>query len=102
MAKVDKSQYTKEQWRIVREQRRKQKALDRERKAQKSSIGVKDTERTVNQVVNDYQPVSKGSNYIVCLKHGAKYDSTYVNNLYNMVKRHCTLFKTYRCLWLVV
>ena len=91
MAKVDKSQYTKEQWRVVREQRRKQKALDRERKAQKSSIGVKDTERTVNQVVNDYQPVSKGSNYIVCLKHGAKYDSTYVNNLYNMVKRHCTL-----------
>ena len=33
MAKVDKSQYTKEEWRIVREERRRQKEYDRAQKA---------------------------------------------------------------------
>ena len=102
MAKVNKSQYTKEQWRIVREQRRKQKALDRERKAQKSSIGVKDTERTVKVAVNEPTIVHSVEtpdqlNYIVCLKHGAKYSADYVNRLYNMTKRHCTVPFTFVC-----
>lgn len=30
-------------------------------------------------------------NYVVCLKHGHKYSSDYVNNLYNMVKRNLTV-----------
>jgi hypothetical protein len=29
--------------------------------------------------------------YVLCLKHGTKYPSEYVNRLYNMVKRNCTL-----------
>tara|TARA_B100000282_G_C31714493_1_gene482822 strand:- start:105 stop:998 length:894 start_codon:yes stop_codon:yes gene_type:complete len=94
LAKVDKSQYTKEQWHVIREQRRKQKALDRQRKAQKNNNELKDTERTVKVPDNEpipVSPVDKRKNYIVCLKHGIKYGSQYVNNLYSMVQRHCTL-----------
>lgn len=36
-------------------------------------------------------PLIKDKNYILCLKHGAKYSADYVNKLYSMVKRHCTL-----------
>ena len=99
MAKVDKSQYTKAQWRIVREQRRRQKELDRAQKAHKKLEKQKDTERTVKVAVNP-QPVSFNSNtknFIVCLKHGTKYSSEYVNKLYNMVKRHCTIPHTFVC-----
>jgi hypothetical protein len=35
--------------------------------------------------------------WIVCLKHGRKYNSKYVNVLYNMVKRHCTLDFKFAC-----
>lgn len=36
--------------------------------------------------------------WFVCLKHGNKYSSTYVNKLYNMVKRHCTLPVGFACI----
>jgi len=36
-------------------------------------------------------------NYIVCLKHGVKYSSEYVNTLYNMVKRHTTVPYEFIC-----
>lgn len=36
--------------------------------------------------------------YIVCLKHGTKYDERYVNRLYNMVERNCTLDYQFVCL----
>ena len=72
MAKIDKSQYTKEQWKVIREQRRRQKAIDRAKKAQKNNLEAKDTERTVKVAVNE--PIlDKRANYIVCLKHGTKY-----------------------------
>lgn len=35
---------------------------------------------------------------IVCIKHGTKYDSTYVNKLYNMVNRYATDEFTFYCL----
>ena len=96
MAKIDKSQYTKEQWKVIREQRRRQKAIDRAKKAQKNTLEAKDTERTVKVAVNE--PIlDKRANYIVCLKHGTKYSSQYVNNLYNMVKRHCTVPYEFVC-----
>ena len=53
MAKIDKSQYTKEQWKVIREQRRRQKAADRAKKAQKNTVEAKDTERTVKVAVNE-------------------------------------------------
>ena len=36
--------------------------------------------------------------YIVCLKHGTLYSADYVNRLYNMVKRNCTLDYEFVCL----
>ena len=35
--------------------------------------------------------------WIVCLKHGRKYNSQYVNTLYNMTKRHCTMDFKFAC-----
>ena len=93
MAKIDKSQYTKAQWKIVREERRRQKEHARHEKAQKKIKEQKETERTVKVADNDVAPaiISNTNNYIVCLKHGSKYDARYVNHLYNMTKRHCTV-----------
>ena len=90
MAKIDKSQYTKAQWKIVREERRRQKEHARNEKAQKKIKEQKETERTV-KVVDNVAPaiISNTNNYIVCLKHGSKYDARYVNHLYNMTKWDC-------------
>ena len=54
MAKVDKSQYSKAQWKIVQAERRRQKELDRKLKAQKKLEKQKGAVRTVK--VSDYSP----------------------------------------------
>jgi len=36
--------------------------------------------------------------WIVCLKHGTKYSSDYVNKLFNMVKRHTTVPFNFACI----
>jgi hypothetical protein len=36
--------------------------------------------------------------WVVCLKHGQKYDYTYVNKLYSMVKRHTTVPFNFACI----
>lgn len=38
------------------------------------------------------------NNWIICLKHGTKYNSIYVNKLYNMVRRHSTLPFKFGCI----
>ena len=81
LAKVDKSQYTKEQWKIIKEQRRQAKA-----------------QKSVETVQNLPQKSVEEKNYVLCLKHGTKYSADYVNRLYNMVKRHCTLDYEFVCL----
>ena len=43
-------------------------------------------------------PQGSATNYILCIKHGTKYDAEYVNKLYNMTKRHCTVDHTFVCL----
>lgn len=76
MAKIDKSQYTKEEWHIIRERRRLEKAAQQ------------------------FQPSKTNDKkyYVLCLKHGTKYSSDYVNRLYNMVARNCTLDYEFVCL----
>lgn len=81
MAKIDKSQYSKQEWKKIRE----------ERKAAKHSQ------------ISLPSPVSMAKansekNYILCLKHGDKYSSDYVNTLYNMVIRNCTIPFEFVCL----
>ena len=74
---------------MSREQRRRQKELDPAPKAHKKLEKQNDTERTVKVAVNEPTIVHSVNtkNFIVCLKHGTKYSSEYVNKLYNMVKR---------------
>ena len=36
--------------------------------------------------------------WILCLKHGTKYNADYVNKLYNMCKRHTTLQYNFACI----
>ena len=79
LAKIDKSQYTKEQWHKIREQRRREKEQQRILKAQE------------NVITQEIQTLDNKGNYVVCLKHGNKYSADYVNNLYNMVNRNITI-----------
>ena len=81
LAKVDKRKYTKEQWHVIREQRRAEKEQERLRKVQES-VPV---QATLPQKSVEHK------NYVVCLKHGTKYSAKYVNVLYNMCKRHLTI-----------
>ena len=73
MAKIDKSQYTKEEWLKIKAERREAKAS-----------------KLISTLPQEY--------YILCLKHGTKYSADYVNKLYNMVKRNCTLDYKFACL----
>lgn len=80
MAKIDKSKYTKSQWKKIRDDRRdKKKQLEIEATISKNKLLAEHNKKL-------------GKKYtVLCLKHGVKYSSDYVNKLYNMVKRHCTL-----------
>ena len=98
MAKVDKSQYTKAQWRLIRDARRREKEERREEKARSK---LAKSNPPVEAVIPPQEPTVSSSrtelhqkdmkNYVVCLKHGSKYSSEYVNKLYNMCKRHLTV-----------
>lgn len=89
MAKIDKSQYTKQEWRAIKAQRRIDKEnerLEKERKEKK----IEDYNPTLDYPSLRDRVISQ-KNYILCLKHGTKYSYKYVNILYNMCKRHCTI-----------
>jgi len=90
LAKIDKSQYTKEQWKAIKETRKREKALDKLAKLDQES-------ERLEEAYSD-NPLIKDKNYILCLKHGTKYSADYVNKLYNGVKRHCTLDFEFVCL----
>lgn len=97
MAKIDKSQFTKAQWRLVRDARRREKEARREEKARNKLTNddppveavIPPPEPTVSSRLELHQKDNK--NYVVCLKHGSKYSSEYVNKLYSMCKRHLTV-----------
>ena len=81
MAKIDKSQYTKEEWRRIKETRRQEKIL---------------AEQSRNIAIPRSATESKYT--FLCLKHGTKYSSDYVNKLYNMVISNCTLDLEFVCI----
>lgn len=83
MAKIDKSRFSKEEWHSIREQRRKEKEI---------------SQPLLNDKPLDPVPVHEDKRYILCLKHGEKYSADYVNRLYNMVQRNCTLDFEFVCL----
>jgi hypothetical protein len=88
MAKIDKSQYTKEEWHKIRAERRRQKELDKQKKS-------------LQQMVQEQPPAptfsNEHKNYVVCLKFGNKYGPEYVNNLNSMVKRNLTIPYEFVC-----
>jgi len=106
MEKIDKSQYTKEEWKLIREKRRQAKAKKVEQKPieqphrdkalqELSELG-QEIESSENY--HPHNPLVKGQNYVLCLKHGTKYSADYVNNLYSMVKRNLSIKHTFVCL----
>jgi len=78
LAKVDKSQYSKAEWQKIREQRRQ--------------------EKSAKQAEDSYSSPFPSQYNIVCVKHGKKYSAEYVNTLYRMCKRNCTLDFEFVCL----
>jgi hypothetical protein len=78
LAKVDKSQYSKAEWKVIREQRRQDKAA--------------------KQAEESYSAPSACQYYLVCVKHGKKYPAEYVNTLHRMCRRNCTLDFEFVCL----
>lgn len=97
MAKIDKSQYTKEEFRRIKEQRRQEKEQKKREQAleELSALG-QEIESSENY--HPHNPLVKDQNYVLCLKHGDKYSSQYVNTLYSMVKRNLTIPFTFACL----
>lgn len=97
MAKIDKSQYTKEQWKVIREKRRREKEKNSQQKAlqELSDIGQQ-IESGENH--HPHNPLVKEQYYVLCLKHGTKYSADYVNTLHSMVKRNLSLKHTFVCL----
>ena len=97
MAKIDKSQYTKEEFRRIKEQRRQEKEQKkREQTLEELSALGQEIESSENY--HPHNPLVKDQNYVLCLKHGDKYSSQYVNTLYSMVKRNLTIPFTFACL----
>lgn len=90
MAKLDKSQYSKEEYKRLKQELKRKKALD-----ELSRLG-QEIESGENH--HPHNPLVKGQNYVLCLKHGDKYSAKYVNTLYSMVKRNLTIPFTMVCL----
>ena len=89
MAKVDKSQYTKQEWLTIKTERRAQKEAKRLVKTREEN--KKDVFNPTLDVPEHRRKAMSEKNYILCLKHGTKYSYEYVNTLHNMCKRHCTI-----------
>lgn len=74
----------------TKEQRKQRKALEK--------LAKLDQEMELLDVPYNANPLLKDKYYVLCLKHGTKYSSEYVNRLYNMVKNNCTLDFDFVCL----
>ena len=81
MGKLDKSKYSKQEYRRLKAQ---QKA---EKRAAKSGTIITSEPAKLSDDVN-----------FLCVKHGTKYSADYVNTLYNMVSRYCNLPFKFHCL----
>ena len=76
--KIDKSLYTKEEYRKLKREKQQRKIA----KAHARKLKKDPDAHQIN---------------ILCLKHGAKYDSSYVNKLFSACKKHCSLEFKFFC-----
>lgn len=74
----------------TKQQRKQRKSLEKLTKL--------DQEAKMYDVSYNSNPLIKDKYYVLCLKHGTKYSSEYVNKLYSMVMRNCTLDIEFVCL----
>ena len=69
-------------------ERKVRKAKDKEQRQQSAVTTPIEVDNTV---------LPKTSRFICCLKYGNKYDASYVNKLYKMVQKNCTLDYEFVC-----
>lgn len=81
MAKIDKSLYSKEEFRKLKEEKKRQKFYN--------------TSSSKSVIVSQTHDIQYN---ILCLKHGTKYSEKYVNTLYNMVRRNFSYKFNFYCL----
>lgn len=75
------------------------KYIEGETKEQrKTRKRLEKTQKSVETVQELPQKSVENKYYVLCLKHGTKYSADYVNKLYNMVMRNCTLDVEFVCL----
>ena len=77
-----------------KQQRKARKAKEKEEKLKR----ITELEQMPVPKIKSHSFSEEEKNYILCLKHGTKYSFDYVNRLYNMCKRHCTLDFEFVCL----
>lgn len=77
------------------------KYIEGETKEQRKARKLQDKALKEQTVVPKVQPtepdLSKASRFVCCLKYGNKYDASYVNKLYKMVREHLTLEHEFVC-----
>lgn len=82
MAKINKSQYTKEEWKLLKQQRSIEKKLDKAQKKSESIVSKIDDNKYI----------------VLCVRFGNKYGIEYVEKLRNMVARNITVPYEFVCL----
>lgn len=78
----------------TKDERKARKAKEKTAKLKEIAVPPVLPQTTVTQLPKSFKETK---NYIVCLKHGSKYSSQYVNVLYNMVKRHTSIPYEFVC-----
>ena len=85
---------------IEGESKEERKARKRKEKQSKALDEIIKFDQEIGLLDSPYNsnPLIKDKYYVLCLKHGTKYSADYVNKLYNMVMRNCTLDIEFVCL----
>jgi len=86
MGKIDKSQYTKAEWKTLKAKRREEKSEEIKKQIE------------FEQAALDKLYPERKKRFVLCIKHGVKYSSDYVNILKRMVARNLTLSYEFVCL----
>lgn len=101
LSKIDKSQYTKAEWVVLREQRRRKKVLNNQPVKSKKSKKYPPASTTYETVPFEHiesKPITETKKYIVTLKVGNKYSAEYVNRLYDQCMQNTTIDVEFACL----
>jgi len=82
MAKIDKSQYSKEEWKLIKQKKSFERNIKQSQKIAKKTLSNNGSDKIT----------------VLCVRFGNKYGISYVEKLRNMVKRHLTMPYEFVCL----